>query len=306
MFYDEILVVVKGPKLKGKLKKPKPDLTQWELDPLFEDNTEEVPFVSTSAEARLMFRAIYNRDKTLLKKQIDDKKKIFSLNFEKSMADDVSPIGYAVREGWMDAVKMLASKETRKMCSNRAAPPECLLETAGTGTYNWRHLGIRRVRRINLSRGNREGNNAFTKDQNSIQTARHAGFGINLSDLMLTEDPLWVYKFLQKNKMVNLLTDDPTPEKALRWGHTQLAIYLIEKDQKENRLGSNYSRYHLEALTYGAKDKWDAGKLREVSVRKTSGWDGATPMHFACANPCVGPLKQLFSVSKSNSADFYV
>ena len=36
--------------------------------------------------------------------------------------------------------------------------------------YGCRSLGIRKIRRLNLSRGSREGNNAFTKDRNVIKT----------------------------------------------------------------------------------------------------------------------------------------
>ena len=34
----------------------------------------------------------------------------------------------------------------------------------GTGEYNYRSLGIRHIRKLNMSRGGREGNNALCKD----------------------------------------------------------------------------------------------------------------------------------------------
>jgi hypothetical protein len=39
------------------------------------------------------------------------------------------------------------------------------LQAVGTGTYNYRSLGLKKIRRLNMSRGGREGNNALVKDQ---------------------------------------------------------------------------------------------------------------------------------------------
>ena len=38
------------------------------------------------------------------------------------------------------------------------------LRALGTGEYNYRSLGIRHIRKLNMSRGGREGNNALCKD----------------------------------------------------------------------------------------------------------------------------------------------
>ena len=46
----------------------------------------------------------------------------------------------------------------------RVNEPICHLKVVHTGVYNPMSLNIRKIRRINVSRGNREGNNAFTKD----------------------------------------------------------------------------------------------------------------------------------------------
>ena len=43
--------------------------------------------------------------------------------------------------------------------------PTCMMKTVGTGKYNYRSLGIRKIRRLNMSRGGREGNNALVKVQ---------------------------------------------------------------------------------------------------------------------------------------------
>ena len=40
-----------------------------------------------------------------------------------------------------------------------------MMKTVGTGKYNYRSLGIRKIRCLNMSRGGREGNNALVKVQ---------------------------------------------------------------------------------------------------------------------------------------------
>ena len=38
----------------------------------------------------------------------------------------------------------------------------------GTGVYNYRSLGIRKIRKLNVSRGGREGNNALCKKNGPV------------------------------------------------------------------------------------------------------------------------------------------
>ncbi len=208
-----------------------------------------------------------------------------------------SPLDFACRTGYLPAVSLLAGKDAIGVRKKRAPPPDSLLETTGTGEYNFRSLGIRRIRRLNVSRGNREGNNAFTKDHSSIPGVVSTGArGVSAHKLVQWEVPLVFYKELDKRKALGKGDHTQLVHKAVRYGNLEVAAHYTEKDMKENRLGSSFSRYHLEALTFCAGDKWDAGSVREVSVRKKAGWYGGTPLHFACVNPCVGPLKQLFMV----------
>ncbi len=271
----------KGPKLKGKLKKIKPDLEEWVKDPFFEGN-DEVPFVSSWAHSKLLFRAINNRSAALLKKLIADKKQVYSLEAMKSLQEDLTPMQYAVKTGWMEGVRILAGKEAKSR-KGRVGPPACLLETAGTGEYNVRHLGIRHVRRLNMSRGNREGNNAFTKDRNHIAGAASASLMTCLSPANVIQwgASLGVFKELKKMKILDSTDNSAVAHKALRYGRLDIAALVVERDIKESQLGSFFSRYHLEALTHGDRDTWDPAHLREVSVRKKAGYIGGTPLHFA-------------------------
>ncbi len=124
-----------------------------------------------------------------------------------------------------------------------------------------------------------------------------AARGVSAKKLVKWEAPLSVFKELEKKKTLTNSEYTQLVHKAVLYGNLEIAAHFAERDMKENRLGSAFSRYHLEALTFGEKDAWEAGSVREVSVRKKASWWGGTPLHFACVNPCVGPLKQLFSVS---------
>ena len=90
----------------------------------------------------------------------------------------MTALKYALKKQNMEAIKILVEAEKGQ---KRCALPVCLLSTQDTGIYNYRllfaiiyprlltsnprTLGIRNIRRLNMSRGAREGNNAFTKDQ---------------------------------------------------------------------------------------------------------------------------------------------
>lgn len=62
--------------------------------------------------------------------------------------------------------QLLAAPDKAK--NPRVSAPSCMLPVIGTGKYNFRTLGIRRIRRLNMSRGGREGNNALTKDVSDV------------------------------------------------------------------------------------------------------------------------------------------
>ena len=60
----------------------------------------------------------------------------------------------------------------------RVTEPICHLKVVNTGVYNPMSLNIRKIRRINVSRGNREGNNAFTKDLVSEAPSSELAFAV--------------------------------------------------------------------------------------------------------------------------------
>ena len=141
--------------------KPNPAISVWEKDPLFETK-EKVPFVSSLAQSKLAIRAVLVSDLKLLEEVVKDERKVHDPNIKRSLGNNMSALGYALRRENLEAVRILLKTKTKKP---RVGLPSCSLTTSDTGTYNYRSLGIRNVRRLNMSRGGKEGNNAFTRDQ---------------------------------------------------------------------------------------------------------------------------------------------
>eukprot|EP00092_Neocalanus_flemingeri_P072035 GFUD01088588.1.p1 GENE.GFUD01088588.1~~GFUD01088588.1.p1 ORF type:complete len:398 (+),score=109.31 GFUD01088588.1:215-1408(+) len=141
--------------------KPNPNVKVWTKDPLFEMK-EKVPFVSGLAHSKLAIRAVLTNDMKLLEQCKDNGMQIYNLFVKRSLGNEMTALRYALKTKNLAAVELLYKPSTAK---NRIGLPNCLLPTQGTGTYNYRTLGIKKVRRLNMSRGAREGNNAFTKDQ---------------------------------------------------------------------------------------------------------------------------------------------
>ena len=142
---------------------PRPEVKVWTKDPLFESKEEEVIFVSPSAHSHLITRAVLMNDMASLKKYIKDKKNVSSISQRRSIKTALSPMHYAIKMNNLKAIQLL--KKEMKAKQKRVDPARCHLQVVNTGIYNYRSLGVRHIRQLQMSRGGREGNNAFTKAQ---------------------------------------------------------------------------------------------------------------------------------------------
>ena len=180
----------KGPKTPKSPKSPKgpkaPKPPNWRLkengkvdvlhqDPYFEMKRadQNCPFVSSVAHSKLLFNAIYNSDAAQLRRICEDVKQVHTLEPPRSMADELTPLECAVKTNKLscakELLKQLQNKTTRQQRAVRA--PTCMMKSVGTGKYNYRSLGIKKIRRLNMSRGGREGNNALLKDARMMDLA---------------------------------------------------------------------------------------------------------------------------------------
>ncbi len=287
------------PKLPNWRLKPNEAIRVWDRDPLFESLDEEVPFVSSVAHSKLAIRAVLCDDVGLLKRCFADRGRMHDIDVSRSMQTELSALDYAFKKGDLKMARLILKEEEqeRKRKDNRVSAPVNMMKTVGTGRYNPISLGIRRIRRLQMSRGNREGNNALNKDgqYRSDDSA---------SNLMKWGVAVETVKFALDMKYANLNEFVSSIKTALWNGNAEIAAHVIRMNQREAGLGCPYSRFHLEALETDGSLWIDA--VREISVKKKT-WEGVTPLHCACINPDPSALKKLFAacpeVNMSDRAD---
>ena len=100
-----------------------------------------------------------------------------------------------------------------------------------------------------MSRGSREGNNAFTKDVvkkfSEIDDFVTTGIKCNVDFKILKE----YYKKDDGRLLVGFDQCSADIMCAIERGHHQLVTSLIDLKMKQERLGSGFSKFHLESLT---------------------------------------------------------
>ena len=276
--------------------KPNTTAPDWSEDPLFEGR-QKLPFVSSLSHSKLAIRAVLTGDMKLLQQCVKNTEQIFSLHADRSLASSMTALRYAVKQQNLAMVKVLVKPQGKT--ASRVEAPRCLLATQGTGTYNYRSLGIKKIRKINMSRGSREGNNAFTKDQaNGAMTNENPDLAADviswnlppkfLSELCLVLSGTSTIQLSEQELVAGVV-------QAVRQGHRQLAAHYIERDLARGGQ-AGFSKFHVQALL-GEGDPWDGG-VREASAKKKADWSNkqVTPLHCACINPDPGPLEALWKV----------
>ena len=225
----------------------------WESDPLFNTKTT-IPFVSSLSQSKLVIRAVLTKDIKLLQKCVKNTEEIFSLHTKRSLGNSMTALQYAIKEQNTAAIKLLVKGSGKNV--TRCSPPRCLLPTQGTGTYNYRSLGIKKIRKLNMSRGSREGNNAFTKDQASEALENNS-----MSDSDTVASILkWNLPIKFITELYHLLPDLSQQSfvnkvaRAVQHGRRELAAYFIERELAQGGQ-AQFSKFHVEALK-GTGDPW--------------------------------------------------
>ncbi|GFW28573.1 poly polymerase tankyrase [Trichonephila clavipes] len=282
-----IIVSNKAGKPVTKLKKiaerlhPNPKVTVFEKDPTFETNIQ-IPYVSSSAHSKLLIRAILLKDIAMLQSLMKDTQKICSLNTYRSVDVQLTPLMYAVLNEDHKAIRALLTVNKSKY----ANPPETLLEYQRTGRYNMTMLG-HAVKAINVSRGGKEGNNAFLKDidfcvgtypsvnQSVFKEALKAGISMDTINLLMSdekEDPRYSYRRVEILGSIHV---------AIRNGHHKLAGQLVS--EAVDKGGYGFNNLHKEVLV---NDRQPLSAFKSVSVIKKALCNARiTPLHCAAINP---------------------
>lgn len=144
-------------------------VTLFNDDPFFEKVYEgsPLPYISPSVQSKLAFRAIFLDDMRALKDLIDDVDKVPSVHIGRSLYVTYTPAQYALQLGNRKAMEMLLDDFLKGSAQKkRVQIPDTMLEKFSNGVFNPRSLGgTQFVRKLTESRGAKEGNQAFTKDQ---------------------------------------------------------------------------------------------------------------------------------------------
>ncbi|XP_022096541.1 serine/threonine-protein phosphatase 6 regulatory ankyrin repeat subunit B-like [Acanthaster planci] len=248
-------------------------------------NEKEIPEVSTFVQCKRSIRAVLTNDMNLLKKLIEDRD-LPSVFHKRGVDVPRTALDYAVRTENHAALKLLLTEIDSGR--ERASLPEVVMKYQSSGRVAFSSSG-HQSRNIFLGRGNKEGNNAFTKDtQNAnprhqyIDEVIECGVSLSTIDLILATDP----------NAEELLFR--SIHKIAREGHYKLAGYLVDKARKLSRLGFN--KVHQEVLL--AERPEDLSPCLTISVKKKAYYevDKITPVHFAAINPNPKILEKLMSI----------
>ncbi|GFR67750.1 poly [ADP-ribose] polymerase [Elysia marginata] len=287
---------VKGP---DRNLKPNPKIKVLEKDPFFETK-EKVPEISALMTSKLAFRALNTNNIDDLKVLLEKTEGVTNFEIGRSAQDDRTVLEMAGLQGKKEFIKVLTdeyfnSKSISK--KNRKAPPAPIISSVGTGSYNPAYLGIRAIRSLNVSRGNREGNDAFLKEEQQgnvdsgdvVRTWMEQGVQEEILDTFITA--VSVADESTKDDQLHNVID--CISRAVSRGHYKLAGKYVAEAERLGGFGFNY--LHKQVLTFETEDLKDIIFASSVRKKPFSN-DAITPLHCAAVNPNVKYLTRLLSI----------
>ncbi|KAL9658090.1 hypothetical protein ABK040_013004 [Willaertia magna] len=254
------------------------------------DIISDVSAVRTSKE---VFRALNIKDYDLLKKVLENEKLINNIYINRSVDVELNCLQVAILNNDVEAVKIIYDEIGKYR--NRVGIRH-YVESTDTG-YCGRHTFGRRVKKVNMSRGGREGMDVtFARDGDDYNRSYiNYQDSINRAILQCVHEPL-------SREMIDLLIDKAGLGQfgyefiysLVFSGQRENAGYIAKKLKENEGYGINV--LHVESLTLN--DDEDFSSVKSISVCTRSTAHNVTPVHFACTNPNVKYLKALI---ESNS-----
>jgi ankyrin repeat protein len=222
-----------------------------------------------------------------LKNLIKSPEEISTLFQPYSVGIHKNALNFAIEKDKSEFVSLLMSqlqKESKDWNKLKYAEPEHIdLSFGDSGKQNNYQFGFK-TRKITMSRGGREGNMALTSDSKLTATRG------NLESLLKSNLPLkYVEEFLNKELISKHFLKNHL-KKFVRSGNYEVVRLLFEKN-KDTIPG--YSVVHLEVL----RETGEPLRVLISSVTKKIHPEEITPLHIACINPNILPLKKLLSVA---------
>jgi ankyrin repeat protein len=264
---------------KGKIN---PNIIVSRTSEVKDSKTHE-PFKTGSVcyNERNLFRAARLGNVKLLKSIVAIPSFISSFDPYWNPDNHTTPVELAVRAGDLKFLKeylSLAQKEYSFATVNMSS-----IQRVNTGSVSTAAYGVH-VRAVNMSRGGREGNNAFLADL-------YMGSGHTSLDSILSRVGQWVtpkiYDFLQAH--INDRSDMNSLGYAVRCGNLELAAHIMEARLKNG--GYGFNQLHFEVLGSGPLTPF-----KKVSVTKKPIENFiVAPLHCAAINPDHSYLEALLA-----------
>ena len=255
------------------------DFTKEMLDP------SNKPFfgISIQYNNRNLHRAAATSNKKLFDSLLASKGKISRVMPYWGPDCKILPIEIAVFNGNEQMVKGLL-KEIEKPKFKRAYEPDSALQHVGSGYVSNNTFGVR-VRSVQMSRGGREGNNAFIADSdNSDDYSRFAQSLLGMIERGVSPKMLQVLH-TESNYVQQVIWRHVGD--AVRTGNLELAKFMISWFNKLGGYGWNF--LHEDVLK-----KANLPAFKKVSVTKKPIENYCiAPLHVACINPDTKHLKSL-------------
>uniref|UniRef100_A0A0N5AY30 Poly [ADP-ribose] polymerase n=1 Tax=Syphacia muris TaxID=451379 RepID=A0A0N5AY30_9BILA len=281
---------------------PREDIPLYDTNPYFTGKNAPA-FVSVRSFCRILHRYIYRKDLSDLIKCIKNKKQLCNDAFNWSFSY-CSKLSVEERAILTDDIKFIGNvinlrtdfDEKRSLMEGRARMEEVLLTQTGTGRHNFYMLG-RSTANIEMTRGGREGNNAFVK----YEPHRLISSRLDVPFLFENDVSFGTLEFLTslKRPPYSTLRDAYSSNiyVAIRFGNRKLAAKLIETYSSYN-----FNELHVQTLKNSTQP---LKKFLPISVMKKAYRNrDITPLHTAAINPNVLYLKALMAVEANfNIAD---
>ena len=301
--------------IKKKIVRKEPNYSRLRIEKVWDDEIEAIKGVGDSFmdfDDRLnasfglrrcaleSFRAVKICDEQLMKRLFLNKRQVpnpwinWSVDIKKNCLD------LAIERGNVSMCEVLLKykRKKAKYAYNRVSLPTNRLQV-GSGRIGAATFG-HKVSKVKASRGGKEGNNAFTKDdqvhtrslQDYCDEALKVG-NYRMVQLFLEE--------LHKNGLprpIEQISTNGLLHKAAELGHIEIVREFVKMLSENDGWGLN--ELHSKVVE---EEYLDLGQFKNVSVTKKAmeGNYAITPLHLAAINPNIGYLKQL--VEQSNIVD---
>jgi ankyrin repeat protein/predicted DNA-binding WGR domain protein len=240
---------------------------------------------------REIMRACRTGNKKLLQAILSSKEKVSSLNSNWGIEEKINPLQVLCEKNNIDMIKTLVGKMEESSNSDTrvslAREPEVGIETIQTGFNDKYAYGVY-TRKVNVSRGGRQGNNAFLEDDHTTVDLDNDFIDQHLAPIHnLSVEVIKNLIALKPDFEHELISNIP---EFLFSGNVKVAEYLLTLAKKRDGFGIN--EYYIPALTGNLKSV--SGIKKQSIIKKAYGIRNTTPLHFACLNPKVEVLKHLY------------